>query len=400
MRVTMLAASARLGGAERVVLECIHALTSRGIECTLLALEDGPLHERAMAAGARRTDAVPLPRGLATLGDALRSRGETVLRLMGSAPSLPTYMRRFRRALCDHGPDVIQSHGIKTHVLATLLPSPAPVVWHVHDYVGLRPASAALLTRLARRCRLAIAVSASVSDDMRSWLPGSTSVVVAHNAVDAERFAPGGSRLDLDRAAGLPAAAEGTLRVGLPATFARWKGHEVFLKAMAALDRDDVRGYVIGGPIYQTADGQWSEPELRQMVAELGLGQRVGLTGFIDDMPAAYRSLDVVVHASTQPEPFGLVVAEAMAAGRPVVTSGIGGTAEVFEDGVDAVRFRASDSTALAGTLDSLLADPARREALGRQARDRVKTRFGRDALARVLVPALTAIAAREKTFA
>ena len=59
--------------------------------------------------------------------------------------------------------------------------------------------------------------------------------------------------------------------------------------------------------------------------AGLSVAVSVGFTGRIDDVPAALRALDIVVHASVEPEPFGLVIAEAMACGRPVVVSRAGG---------------------------------------------------------------------------
>ena len=68
------------------------------------------------------------------------------------------------------------------------------------------------------------------------------------------------------------------------ATFARWKGHRVFLEALALLNPDlPVRGYIIGGPIYQTDGSQWSLAELKQEAERLGLRGKVGFTGFIED---------------------------------------------------------------------------------------------------------------------
>ena len=107
------------------------------------------------------------------------------------------------------------------------------------------------------------------------------------------------------------------VRIGLVATFARWKGHARFSTRSRRLPESlPVRGYVIGGPVYETAGSQVSLDELRAAVAALGLEGRVGFTGFVEDAAQAMRALDVVVHASTEPEPFGLVIAEAMACAR------------------------------------------------------------------------------------
>jgi len=396
MRVGLLAASGQLGGAERVVLETVRALSTLGIESTLLALESGPLLEAALREGAHAAEALRLPAGLAVLGDAGRSPAAVAAGLMRAVVPLPAYLRRLARTLRRHEADVIHSHGIKTHVLAALVPRRRPVIWHLHDYVSLRPVSMALLRRLARRCDLVIAVSDSVAQDARRWLPGGFPVVVLHNAVDTERFSPHGAVANLDALTGLPPAPPDTLRVGLPATFARWKGHEVFLRSLAELKRRDIRGYLIGGAVYQTGDSQWSERELRELIATLGLQEQVGLTGFLDDMPAAYRALDVVVHASTRPEPFGLVIPEAMACGRLVLATRIGGAAELFDHDVHAVGLDIAQVSTMTAALYDLLADPGRRAAIASQARAHVVARFGRERFATSLGEAL-ALVARER---
>ena len=85
--------------------------------------------------------------------------------------------------------------------------------------------------------------------------------------------------------------------------------------------------------MYDTAGSQHTMEELQALADGLGLGGRVGFTGFLPPAPAM-RALDVVVHASTRPEPFGLVIAEAMACGRAVITSAAGGAAELVDAGV------------------------------------------------------------------
>jgi glycosyltransferase involved in cell wall biosynthesis len=392
MRVTVLAASGQLGGAERMALESVRGLSTLGIASTVVALEPGPLLDAALREGADTVDVLRLSPGLATLGDAGRSKAAVLVGLLRAAVPLPLVVGKLAGILQRHAGDVIHSHGIKTHVLAALVPRRRRVVWHLHDYVSLRPMSSTLLRRLARRCDLAIAVSDSVAQDCRRWLPEQVPVMVVHNAVDTERFCPDGAVADLDAIAGLPPAPPGTLRVGLPATFARWKGHEVFLRALAGLKRTDVRGFVIGGPVYQTGDSQWSTGELQDRIVALGLQGHVGATGFLADMPAAYRALDVVVHASTRPEPFGLVIPEAMACSRLVLATRTGGAAELFEHGVNAVGMDVADVPTMTSALGNLLADPDRRAAIAGRAREHVVARFGRQRFAAALGDALSRI--------
>ena len=77
-----------------------------------------------------------------------------------------------------------------------------------------------------------------------------------------------------------------------------------------------VRAYIVGDAVYQTEGSQYSLDELRQRARSLGVADRVGFTGFVHTPEATFRALHIVVHASTEPEPFGLVIAEAMACGR------------------------------------------------------------------------------------
>jgi glycosyltransferase involved in cell wall biosynthesis len=208
-----------------------------------------------------------------------------------------------------------------------------------------------------------------VAADAGRVLGGGPRVQAVWNAVDLGRFAPDGPRLDLDALAGLPPAAD-VLRVGLVATFAAWKGHEVFLEALARLSPDlRVRGYVVGGPIYETAGSQVTLEALRARAGALGLAGRVGFTGFVDDTAAAMRALDVVVHASTEPEPFGLVIAEAMACGRPVVVSAAGGAGELAEAAGSVPTFAPGDAAGLARRITGLAADPRLCTRLGDEGR-------------------------------
>jgi glycosyltransferase involved in cell wall biosynthesis len=178
------------------------------------------------------------------------------------------------------------------------------------------------------------------------------------------------------------------IRVGLVATFARWKGHRTFIDALALLPRSlGIRGYVIGGPMYETTGSQVTLEELRRTAASLGLDDRVGFTGVVADSSAAMRALDIVVHASTDPEPFGLVIAEAMACAKPVITSGAGGAQELTEPGVNALHHTPGDARSLARAIETLARDAHLRAQLGAAARTAAEQRFTRRRLVDEFTP-------------
>lgn len=393
MTVLFLNPTGRVGGAETALVELLAGLREMqpAWPLTLILASDGPLAARAGALGVR-VHVLPFPPALARVGEWAGRRGLLVrtglaLGLLGAAWPTRGYVRRLRRAMRDLQPDIVHTNGLKMHVLgAWARPAGAALVWHLHDYVGARPLTARLLRRLSSSCAAVITNSASVADDVRAACGPLRDVRAIWNAVDLARFSPVGPRLDLDALAGLPAA-EGVVRVGLLATFARWKGHVTFLRALAALPvSSTVRGYVIGGPVYDTAGSQFSLDELRAEAHALGLDGRVGFTGFVDDAAQAIRALDLVVHASTEPEPFGLVIAEAMACARAVLVSAAGGASELVTPGVDAVTCPPGDEAELARRIGVLAADAGLRGRLGLAGRSTAERAFSRRRLAAELL--------------
>jgi glycosyltransferase involved in cell wall biosynthesis len=306
-----------------------------------------------------------------------------------AAPGSAVYLARLRRLLAGMSPDVVHTNGFKMHLLgAWAAPRGSRVVWHLHDFVSSRRAMARLLRRTSGRAAGAIAVSKAVAADAAAVCGSALRVRTVYNAVDLDRFTPLGPALDLDAAAGMAPAPAGTVRVGLVATMGRWKGHAVFLRAVAALPREvPVRAYVVGGGIYRTAGSEVDADELRRMAAELGIADRVAFTGFVDDPAAAMRALDVVVHASTQPEPFGLVIAEAMASARAVVASAAGGAGEIVTPGHDALAVYPGDADGLSRAIRCLAGDPVLRGRLARAGRETALRRFDRARLAAEVAP-------------
>jgi glycosyltransferase involved in cell wall biosynthesis len=296
---------------------------------------------------------------------------------LAALPAGRRYVKALRRAIEAIRPDLVHSNGIKTHLLTRLTGwHDGPVLWHLHDFLSRRRVMSRVLGWAAGRVDGAVAISRAVADDARGVL-GNVPIEIVPNAIDTDHFSPGaGDGGALDRLTGLPPAEEGTVRLGLVATYARWKGQEVFLEAAARVKEAAARFYVIGGPIYKTRGSQFSREELAARAEALGLGKRVGFVPFQADPAEVYRALDVVVHASTQPEPFGLTIIEAMACGRAVIVSRAGGAAELFTDGEDALGAAPGDVERLAARMEQLLQSPQLRQTLGARARETAVRRF------------------------
>lgn len=385
MRILYLNPSGQLGGAEVFLADALEALRKAypDWQLEMIVGGEGVFTERVRALGVS-VKVKPMPAAIAGLGETamIGSGGLGGMVRMGTmAPRLAgpmiSYIREMRRAIREFSPDLIHTNGLKMHVLGLWAKPPKiPLIWHVQDFVGERPLMRRVCAAHARYCQGAIAISNSVAEDLLAVCGPKMRVHKMYNVVNAGRFTPQGARLDLDSLCGMDAAPEGTTRVGLLGTFARWKGHEVFLKALAKLKHLRLRGYVIGDAIYQTANSQYSRTELAGKALEMGISGRVGFTGFVKDTAAAIRSLDIVVHASTRPEPLGMVIIEAQACGRPVIISRAGGAAEIIEEGLSGLGVPPNDVDGVAAAIETLVRDPERRAAMGQAARRNVETRF------------------------
>lgn len=165
--------------------------------------------------------------------------------------------------------------------------------------------------------------------------------------------------------------------IGFVARIVPQKGHLIFLDALARVKREvpDVRALMAGDTTLNQDDPERLKPTIHTRVRELGLSHAVVFTGFRDDIPAVMAAIDVLAHASLR-EPFGTVLVEAMAAGRPVVASATLGPMEIVQDGVDGVLVEPGNAELMARALVALLADPALRERMGKSALERATREF------------------------
>ncbi|MEN0102142.1 MAG: glycosyltransferase [Curtobacterium sp.] len=189
--------------------------------------------------------------------------------------------------------------------------------------------------------------------------------------VDVERFRPTGPVEQRGRA----------FRVLTASRLVRRKGVGTTIAALAQLVADgrDVELVVVGGAGTAGADLP-DDPEYQRLdtlARQLGVRDHVSFRGQLgqDDMPSVYRSADVVVCAPWY-EPFGIVPLEAMACGRPVVASRVGGLIDTVVEDSTGLHVPPRDEDAVAAAVAALLDDPDRAAAYGSAGRERVETRY------------------------
>jgi len=203
-------------------------------------------------------------------------------------------------------------------------------------------------------------------------------IIVIHRGVDLEEFDPAG--VSPDRVASLRAqwkAPADKIVILLPGRLTRWKGQLVFIAALAQLRREgglgDVKAVIAGDA--QGRDNYLDE--LRRAIAADGMQDFMRVVPHVTDMPAAYLAGDIVVSASTDPEAFGRVAAEAGAMGRVVVATDHGGARETVLADRSGLLVQPGDAAALAAALRTLLRKTAeQRERMGEAGRAHVRANF------------------------
>ena len=338
----------------------------------MLACPAGSLADAARAGGVR---VLPIrERGLRARGGAL-ARGRAAADLIGHSGEL-------RRLVADLEPELLVAWGMRT-VIATLalgprrsaVPGRRLVVAH-HDFLP-DPVTAAAVRLASARADAVIVNSRAVADDLDPGGRLSARVVVIHPGV-----APAPEPI---RA---PAAPPEVLVLG---AIVAWKRLDLALEASALARRyhPELRLRIVGAPLQDDAA---LVGELTRRAARPDLAGAVEFAGPTLDPTAELARATCLLHCADR-EPYGLVVAEALAAARPVIVPDSAGPAEIVDD-TCALRYRPGDATGAAHALTRLLDDPRRAREMGRAGRVRAARDLGRERMRAQFADVLTPSAA------
>ena len=352
MRIVHLVIGGEIAGGQLVALQLARAARDRGDTVSFAAPGEGTFVDRARADG---------------FDVAIVDAGRTY-RLRGVA--------RLARLLREQRADVLHTHtlaGANVTSRVAARGARVPVVSHLHIANFFRPGTRFALRRLDNwTARLAAALVAVSEDTRRAYVEQGypVRIRVVHNGVDPANVNANGLREELAIPAGAPLVVE----VG---RLCDVKGQRELIEAVARLD--GAHAVLVGADLEQRGG---YERELRRRAEELGVGDRVVFAGTRDDAQRMLAAADVVALPSWT-EGLPMVVLEAMALGRPIVATPVGGTPELVDDGETGLLVPPRDPAALADALRRLLADDALRRTLGENARRRVEERFTADATAR-----------------
>lgn len=352
-------ATAELGGTDTDLFATVRALDKTRFRPIIMLPGPGPFDAAYAAMGVEVLHA-PLP---------------VVNRAARPAPllaSLAASVREIRHLIRARGVDLVYTNSllVLSGGLAARLAG-RPALWHSGEFLDRpRLVGQALYSLTAAVATRIIVSSAAVRARFPAWSRGRIDVV--HNGIDLDRFHPALDGADVRRELGIPVAAP---VVGFVGRFIPWKGAHHFLR-MAARVRaaiPEAHFLLVGSRLPAYPD---HEASLRAAIRDLGLEACTTLLADRQDIPALLGAMDLFVHCSTRPEPFGIVIVEAMAAAKAVVAVRAGGVPEIITSPDLGCLVPLGDVDASAAAVIRLLRDPAHAQGLGRAARAHVEQHF------------------------
>lgn len=286
-----------------------------------------------------------------------------------SVKGMYQYARDFS-ASCRYIKNYIKEHNIDVVYTNTAVVFPGGVaakrmhvksVWHIREIIKSNFENKVVSFMVDRYSDVIIANSGATG---RAICKKDDKVKIVYNAVVDKT----------DRM--VPVKAQGKdWMVGMAGRINRWKGQKLFADA-AELVLKQVPNvcFKIAGAAYQGEE--FLEEDLRAYIAEKGLTENILLLGQVNDMDGFYSNLDVFVLPSTQPEPFGLVVLEAMEWAVPVVATNHGGPVEILNDGQDGYLVSYESAEEMADRIVKLLTDDTCRMEIGSNGKKRKREAF------------------------
>jgi len=242
-----------------------------------------------------------------------------------------------------------------------------PIVCHTRNILSKR----AFQRMFLGGADVLIANSKATASSYTQYVSKDQRVEIIYNAADCVQFYPEGecnlrSRFNINN---------NGFVIGLIGQITPNKGQDVFIRALAQVVRKhpNVRALVVGDTVID--DSKWFLVELKQLVQELGISDKVIFTGFVKNITDLYRCLDIVVLPSRS-EGFGRTIAEAMAMGKPVIASRVGGLPELISEGETGLLVPPGDSNSLADAIVKLVENRSLAKKLGFNGRRKVKEQF------------------------
>jgi glycosyltransferase involved in cell wall biosynthesis len=366
--------TAKWSGGEIALLRTLTALDRTRYTPLVVLAEEGPFADRLRERGVE-TLVLPLSEKIREVRKDSLKGPSAIFRQLGSLAALMGYAGRIARLARERKALVLHCNSLKSDMYGALAGRLAkvPVLWHVRDHIdpSYLPGPAVKVFRAMARSlpQYVVINSRSTLEKLAPESGGKESprVTIVHDGLAEEELTT-------------PAPTEyrewarTPVRIGLIGRITRWKGQHIFLQAARRVIAESpvpVQFVLAGGALF--GENEY-EAQIRELAAPLG--DAVEMLGFRTDIPDVLRGLDILVHASITPEPFGQVVIEGMAEGLPVIATDGGGVQEIISHQNSGILVPMGEADALTGALLALLRDPAQAGRLAQAGHRAVRERF------------------------
>ena len=355
--------TAVMGGAELSLLDLASAYADR---CKVLLFKEGILQERLEQLGVE-------------VG--IISASETMLNLRASGGLnsivLISEFWRLADAIAEAavGYDLIVANSQKAFVVTALasIKKKVPLFWYLRDILTARHFSQInrrVAVFLANKLATRVIVNSRATGEAFIAAGGKKDLIkLVYNGFDARRFDMVTTE-DVNIIRSEIGVTNATL-IGLFSRFSYWKGQHILLEAVRKLP--EVRVILVGKALFGEEDYVL---ELKSLVEKPDLKGRIHLLGFRDDIPALMKACDIIVHASTEPEPFGRVIVEGQLAQKPVIASAAGGALEIIDDGINGYLFPPENAIALRQLIQKLINDRSLAKDIGQRGYESARENF------------------------
>lgn len=357
--------SAEPGGGELALFDLVRATP----EARVILFSDGPFAAMLKAAG--------IDPKLIDAGAVLDIRRDDGLAtIIARSPAIVGLVGRLVKAI--RASDVTYANSQKAFIAAALAAPLArrPLIWHLHDILTEAHFSGPVrrvAIALSNRCARAVIANSSATAIAYRDAGGRCPVSIIHNGIDPLPFDPSANASH--RAALADTIGSGTAPIlGMFGRLAPWKGQHVAIDALSRISGAHL--VLVGAALFEE---HTHEAALRRQVEAAGLTDRVHFLGFRTDVPALMGGVDIALHCSTAPEPFGRVIVEAMMAQTAVIAAAAGGALEIVEDGRTGLLTSPGDVGSLAMAIRSLLDAPDHARRLASAGRVMALSRFSLD---------------------
>ena len=371
-RILVIDSASEIGGAEIFLLRFLEKLDkNKYIPQFLLLQKGGSLSDELSKRGYQIIN-VSMDFSTWRKGQSKFNALELVILGIRSIPQLFQVLFRLKRM----GIDIIQTSCNKSHIFGTILGFLAgiPVLWTLHDFISKEHFSFPLRKLLVSFSFFADRIIAFSDAARRQFVcEGAVSekIVTIHHGIDADSFrgeAAGNIRNELG-------ISEKKKIVTVIGRISYWKGQEYLIKGIPKIIKQypDSIFLFVGDTLF----GERAvKQKLEELIRDEELTDYCIMTGWRRDIPDILKETDILVHTSSQPEPFGLVLLEGMVMGKPIVATNAGGVPEIIADRVTGILVKPADANAIADAVIYILSNPEIGRKMGRAGQERVERLF------------------------